>query len=140
MCEIIVGIPGELDDKWLAFLDLKVSCNTVLSGFGSFVLVFSCSVTILQDLNFEFVKLEDCRKAVMAFYLGDHHPIGTVAMGDALDARLRVKGVQRLRIADASVFPGNISGNIMSTVYMVGEKAADLIKEDWNSTVQGETP
>lgn len=52
-------------------------------------------------------------------------------MGDALDARLKVKGAEKLRVADASVFPGNVSGNIMSTVYMIGEKAADIIKEDW---------
>ena len=51
-------------------------------------------------------------------------------MGDALDSRLNVKGVKGLRVADASVFPGSVSGNIVSTVYMTGERATDLIKED----------
>jgi choline dehydrogenase-like flavoprotein len=53
-----------------------------------------------------------------------------VAMGAALDSHLRVKGVKGLRVADASIFPNNVSGNICSSVYSVAEKAADLIKED----------
>jgi choline dehydrogenase-like flavoprotein len=48
-----------------------------------------------------------------------------------VDAKLRVKGVRNLRVADASVFPNHVSGNCLSSVYAVAEKAADLIKEDW---------
>jgi choline dehydrogenase-like flavoprotein len=55
-------------------------------------------------------------------------------MGDALDSRLRVNGVQNLRVADASAFPGNVSGNIASTVYALAEKAADMIKQDYAAT------
>lgn len=53
-------------------------------------------------------------------------------MGDTLDSRLRVKGVQGLRVADASAFPNNLSGNIVATVYALAEKAADMIREDWD--------
>lgn len=53
-------------------------------------------------------------------------------MGDALDSRLKVKGVNGLRVADASVFPNNVSGNIVSSVYAVAEKAADMIKAEWS--------
>ena len=52
-------------------------------------------------------------------------------MGKVVDERLRVKGVEGLRICDASVFPSNISGNLVATVYAVAEKTADMIKEDW---------
>jgi choline dehydrogenase-like flavoprotein len=62
--------------------------------------------------------------------LSEYHPIGTCAMGSALDSRLRVKGVRGLRVADASVFPNNVSGNIVSSVYATAEKAADIIKAD----------
>jgi len=59
-----------------------------------------------------------------------YHLIGTASMGEVVDERLRVKGVKKLRVVDASVFPGHVSGNIMSTTYAVAEKGADLIKED----------
>lgn len=64
-----------------------------------------------------------------------YHLIGTASMGEVVDDRLRVIGgngnlVKGLRVVDASVFPGHVSGNIMSTTYAVAEKGADLIKED----------
>ncbi len=64
------------------------------------------------------------------------HPCGTCAMGpDAaagavVDARLRVHGLDGLRVADASVFPRITSGNLNAPVIMVGEKAAQMILED----------
>lgn len=87
---------------------------------------------VTPEPSLDLTKTEDCKKAVLNWYMSEYHPCGSVAMGDALDSRLKVKGVKNLRVADASVFPGNVSGNIVSSVYMVAEKAADLIKEDWD--------
>ncbi|KAJ5794344.1 Glucose-methanol-choline oxidoreductase [Penicillium paradoxum] len=70
------------------------------------------------------------RKSVEDLVAGVYHINGSVAMGDAVDSRLRVKGVEGLRVVDASVFPNNVSGNIVSSVYAVAEKAADMIRED----------
>lgn len=53
-----------------------------------------------------------------------YHIIGTAALGEVVDDCLRVKGVDGLRVIDASVFPGHISGNIMATTYAVAEKGA----------------
>jgi len=58
------------------------------------------------------------------------HPIGTCAMGGVVDARLRVKGVDRLRVIDASVMPRITSGNTNAPTTMIAEKGARMVLED----------
>ena len=56
------------------------------------------------------------------------HPVGTCAMGSVVDSQLRVLGVDRLRVVDASVMPTVPRGNTNAPTIMVAEKAADLIR------------
>jgi choline dehydrogenase len=56
-----------------------------------------------------------------------YHCAGSCPIGDVLDAELRVLGVDGLRVADASVFPTNVSNNPNLTCFMVGERAAALM-------------
>lgn len=58
------------------------------------------------------------------------HFSGTCAMGSVVDSKLKVYGVQRLRVADASIMPTITRGDINGPVTMIGEKAADFIKND----------
>jgi choline dehydrogenase len=61
------------------------------------------------------------------FSLTVYHPTSTCRIGDVVDPRLRVKGVGRLRVADASVMPAVIGGNTNAPSIMIGEKAAEMI-------------
>jgi choline dehydrogenase len=75
--------------------------------------------------------IEDIRQRVSTVF----HPVSTCRMGPqaqqaVVDARLRVYGVQRLRVIDASVFPTLTSGNINAPTLMLAEKGADMLLAD----------
>jgi len=88
--------------------------------------------TMPAEANVDLSDAAQAQDWVRDSVISEYHPVGSCAVGDAVDAKLRVKGVRNLRVADASVFPNHVSGNCVSSVYAVAEKAADLIKEDWD--------
>jgi choline dehydrogenase-like flavoprotein len=75
---------------------------------------------------------EDVRNYVRDTAITYHHQVGTCQMGAdelaVVDPRLRVRGVEGLRVADASVMPTVTAGNTHAPATMIGERAADLIQ------------
>ena len=71
------------------------------------------------------------------------HPVGTAKMGLAsdpmmvVDGRLRVAGIERLRVIDASVMPTITSGNTNAPTMMIAEKGAAMLREDAKASVAG---
>ena len=70
----------------------------------------------------------DVRRRLMLIY----HPVGTCRMSDTahdavVDSRLRVHGLEALRVADASIMPTIVGGNTHAPTVIIAERAADLI-------------
>ena len=67
---------------------------------------------------------EYVRASAFSFY----HASGTCAMGDVVDAELRVNGLANVRVADTSVMPELVTGNTNAPAIMIGERVADFVK------------
>ena len=80
------------------------------------------------DLNNDQQLIEFIRETADTEY----HPVGTCKMGkdemSVVDSKLKVHGVNNLRVVDASIMPTIVTGNTNAPVIAIAEKAADLIK------------
>jgi choline dehydrogenase-like flavoprotein len=82
------------------------------------------------DLN----DIEAALKYVKSHTGTEFHPIASASLGLVVDERLNVKGVKGLKVCDASIIPLHISGNTQGPCYAIGEKGADMFKEDGIAT------
>ena len=79
-------------------------------------------------------SVDDARKFAQEAGATIYHPVGTCKMGEdpmaVVDSRLRVHGIQGLRVIDASIMPAVTTGNTNAPTIMIGEKGAAMIRED----------
>ncbi|KAH1018844.1 hypothetical protein HUJ05_006535 [Dendroctonus ponderosae] len=116
-----------------AKIAIKINEAKAFKKFGSRVHV----IPFPNCKHFEFAsdKYWECHIRTISMTI--YHPVGTCKMGPewdeeaVVDPRLRVYGITGLRVIDASIMPTIPSGNTNAPAIMVGEKGADLVKEDW---------
>jgi choline dehydrogenase-like flavoprotein len=66
-----------------------------------------------------------------------YHPMGSCALGKVVDAELRVNGLANVRVADASVIPNGLTGNLNAPAIMIGERVADFIAGNASASASG---
>ncbi len=123
------------------YLATNTDCDTIVSGIKVAKKIAACA-PVAGKISEEFRPgsvaesdeelLQWARDTSTTIY----HPTGTCRMGTdnlaVVDPRLILKGLDGLRVADASIMPEIVSGNTNAPAIMIGEKAADMILQDSN--------
>lgn len=129
------------------WLETKTDVDTMVRGIRK--IEDLVNTPAFRGVSAELVKLRiaECdslpypsdvyrRCYIKYFTTSGWHQSGTAKMGPrtdpnaVVDARLRVHGIQSLRVADTSISPNVVTCNTQCTAYVIGEKAADMIRQD----------
>ncbi len=123
------------------YLSTQTDCETVVAGVN-IARTIAKHAPLASKISEEYRPNPDLDindyEATLDWARGNtasiYHPTGTCKMGSGagavVDARLRVHGIEGLRVADCSIMPEIVSGNTNAPAIMIGEKASDLILED----------
>ncbi|XP_031636377.1 glucose dehydrogenase [FAD, quinone]-like isoform X4 [Contarinia nasturtii] len=134
---IFANYLNEKEDWQIALNGVKYQYNQVKSNVfkehdGTFMQLPLAECNKLPVESDEYFK---CYIDYMATTV--YHPVGTCKMGPnsdkkaVVDSRLRVHGIENLRVADASIMPVIVSSNTNAPTIMIGEKCSAFIKEDF---------
>ena len=123
------------------YLSTETDCRTIVEGIKIARRIALCeplkhkiSEEFRPDSSLDMDDYDGTLDWARNYSTTIYHPTGTCKMGPGGDAvvdpRLRVHGVEGLRVADCSIMPEIVSGNTNAPAIMIGEKASDLILED----------
>nr|CAD7416563.1 unnamed protein product [Timema poppensis] len=140
--------PFESPNIFAGFYTDPEDIETMIRAIRFYQKLANTKVMKMLGARLEHLDLPDCRKfsfdtreywicTLRHLSSTIYHPVGTCKMGPSSDPeavvtpKLKVYGVKRLRVSDASIMPDIVSGNTNAATIMIGERAADFIKEDW---------
>uniref|UniRef100_A0A1B6D6X9 Glucose-methanol-choline oxidoreductase N-terminal domain-containing protein n=1 Tax=Clastoptera arizonana TaxID=38151 RepID=A0A1B6D6X9_9HEMI len=132
------------------YLTHPMDKQLILTGIKFIKKLIKSKAFQLREAELEHIDFSDCKgsninndsywecaiKQVSGTF---YNPVGTCKMGTEKDSkavvneRLQVRNIKNLRVADASIMPTSIHGGTLAACVMIGEKVADLIKQDWLS-------
>jgi choline dehydrogenase-like flavoprotein len=121
------------------FLGAEADVDAMVAGFKlTRRLLDAPALKALQtsDVFTKGVESDDAIRKILRQRVDTvYHPVGTCKMGvndpvAVVDPKLKVHGLEGLRVVDASVMPTLIGGNTNAPTIMIGEKAADMIKAE----------
>jgi choline dehydrogenase len=127
------------------YLTAHSDCDTVVEGMKLMRRIMN-QLEMRRYIAEEFAPGDSCvndadllafaRETATTVY----HPTSTCRMGSdpaaVVDERLRVRGVERLRVIDASIMPTLVSGNTNAAAVMIGEKGSDMVLQDAAAAVR----
>ncbi|KAH9823617.1 alcohol oxidase [Teratosphaeria destructans] len=135
--------PPEIDCKYYSHpLDLEIHARH-LQVLGRIAASLPLRNHVLPGghvlpLEGDVETLEGAKHVCRKYARTNYHPCGSCAMmpenaGGVVTDQLRVYGTRNVRVIDSSIFPVIPRGNIVTTVYAVAEKAADIMSETWTT-------
>ena len=117
------------------YLSVEEDSKTLIKGFRKAFEVLQSSAFDSYKLRQHFPEKLESDEQILTHIKQTletvYHPVGTCKMGNdefaVVDSKLRVHGIERLRVIDASIMPNIIAGNTNAPTVMIAEKGADLI-------------